>query len=234
MSVTGPTLRNLHRIHRQLSDLRSRLERGPKQIQGAQANVERLEQCVAEAKQKVVQNKMATDEKDLQLRERENRIVDIKTKLNTASSNVEYQTFLEQIAADDQANSVLSDEILELLEKTTELESAVKAAEADLATGMEEFNAKKKRIDEQRGSLEHDLTRLTNELEEAEKDLPEDFSIDYKRNTKAKGEDALAPLDGEVCGLCYQMVTPQMFAELKMQKLVICNNCGCYLYLPEE
>lgn len=233
MSVTGTTLRNLHRIHRQLSDLRSRLERGPKMIQGAEANVERLKQIVEEAKEKVVRNKVATDEKDLQLRERENRIADIKTKLNTASSNREYQTFLEQIAADNQANSVLSDEILELLEKTTELEDAVKVTEDDLAKGLDEFQAKKKKVEEERGALENDYNRLENELTDAEKDLPEDFLVDYRRIIKAKGEEAMASLDGDVCGGCYQIVTAQMFAELKMEKLVVCRNCGCYLYMGE-
>ena len=233
MSVTGTTLRNLHRIHRQLSDLRSRMERGPKMIKGAEANVERLKQIVEEAKEKVVRNRVATDEKDLQLRERENRIADIKTKLNTASSNREYQTFLEQIAADNQANSVLSDEILELLEKTTELEEGVKATEVDLAKGVEEFEAKKQRVEEERGSLENDYKRLSEELAEAEKELPQDFLTDYRRIINAKGEEAMAALEGDVCGGCYQVVTSQMYAELKMEKLVACRNCGCYLYLSE-
>ncbi len=45
------------------------------------------------------------------------RIVDLEGKLNTAASNREFSLLKEQIAADEQANSVLSDEILEALEQ---------------------------------------------------------------------------------------------------------------------
>ena len=42
MAVTAAALRELHRIHRQLSDLRERKERGPKQIKAREANLARL------------------------------------------------------------------------------------------------------------------------------------------------------------------------------------------------
>ncbi len=35
MSVTAAALRELHRIHQQLAELRDRLERGPKQVRRA-------------------------------------------------------------------------------------------------------------------------------------------------------------------------------------------------------
>jgi predicted nucleic acid-binding Zn-ribbon protein len=50
---------------------------------------------------------------------------------------------------------------------------------------------------------------------------------------KVHGEDALAPLDDEVCGGCFQRCTPQMINELSLSKIVFCKNCGCILYLPE-
>ena len=43
MSVTASALRELHRIHRQITDLRSQLERGPKQVQAGEALLQRLE-----------------------------------------------------------------------------------------------------------------------------------------------------------------------------------------------
>ena len=140
MSVSASALRELHRILRQLSDLRSRLEGGPRQVRIGEANVERLEAGVAEAKESVKKTRMSADQKELQLREREGRITDVKTKLNSCSSNREYQTFVEQIAADEQANSVLSDEILELFDKISEHQQAVVVAEAGLEKGKSELS----------------------------------------------------------------------------------------------
>ena len=61
--------------------------------------------------------RVAADQKQLQLKAGEEKIKDLKRKLNAAASNREYQILKEQIAADDMAKSVLEDEIIEALEK---------------------------------------------------------------------------------------------------------------------
>ncbi len=233
MTVTAEVLRKLHRIHIQLSDLNSRYERGPKRIQAGQVTIDTLNKGVDEAKELVKRARMTIDEKDLQLRERENRILDLKTKLNTASSNREYQSFVEQVAADEQANSVLSDEILELYDKLEELQGCVTKAEADLGKGQAEFEAVKKGIEDERAGLEADINRLKEELAGIESGLPSEFKADYDRIVGNRGEEGLAALDGDCCGNCYQIITSQMQSELIMLRPVPCINCGAIMYLPE-
>jgi len=234
MSVPAEVLRELHRIHRQLTDLRSRLERGPRQVKAAQSSVESTEADLQAAKDAVQRARMTADQKELQLKEREGRISDIKLKLNSANSNREYQSFLEQIAADEQANSVLSDEILELLEKVTELQDGVAKLTEQKTLVDAELAATRKRVDETRASLEVDVARLTDALVHVEAKLPPDFRRDYDRVVKSRGEDALAPLDGECCGGCYQTVTTQTINEIMLEKPIFCKSCGCILYLPER
>jgi predicted nucleic acid-binding Zn-ribbon protein len=233
MSVTAAALRDLHRLHRQLGDIRSRLQRGPRQARAADEQIARLEQQLQQAKETVLRSRVTADDKELQLREREGHIADVKARLNSCNSNREYQAFLEQIAADEQANSVLSDEILELLDKITEQQQAVQESEKQLVRGREELEAIHQRVDGERSSLETDLNRLTEELTQAEAALPPDFRTEYARVIKARGEEALAPLDGECCGGCYQTVTPQMLNELLQDRPVTCKSCGCLIYRPE-
>jgi predicted nucleic acid-binding Zn-ribbon protein len=78
------------------------------------------------------------------------------------------------------------------------------------------------------------VARLTTELAKAEASLPADFKIDYDRIIKGRGEQGLAPLDGEYCGGCYTMVTTQMLNDIRLLKPVFCKSCGCILYQPEE
>src|SRR5688572_32791766 len=92
------SLRALHRIHRQHSDLRDRLARGPRQIQIAEASVKKTETDLTQAKDAFKQCKMASDEKQLQLRQREAKLVDLQAKLNMAQSNKEYQLLKDQMA----------------------------------------------------------------------------------------------------------------------------------------
>src|SRR5688500_19201243 len=66
MPSLNDSLRTLHRIHRQLSDLRDRLERGPKATRAAEGAVTKSEADLTQAKDAYKQVKMAADEKQLQ------------------------------------------------------------------------------------------------------------------------------------------------------------------------
>jgi len=139
MSVTAAALRDLHRIHQQLAELRDRLERGPKQVRARESNVAQLDARLAEAREKAKQTQMAVDRKQLDLKSGEQKVVDLRVKLNTANNNREYQALLEQIAAAEMAGSVLSDEILEGMDKVDQFVLLVKEAEKNLADGKKEM-----------------------------------------------------------------------------------------------
>jgi len=233
MPTLTESLATLHRIHRQLADLRDRLERGPKQLKAVEANVKKCETDLTQAKDAFKHAKMAGDEKQLQLKSREVKLVDLQAKLNMAQSNKEYQLLKDQIAADKQANSVLADEILEALERLDQLQAAVKTADQNLAKTKEEFNKLRKRVDEQQQGLESEFVRVQAELTAAEALVPEVFRDDYLRLARAMGADCMAPVEGESCGGCFTILSPQVHDLIRRDKPVFCKSCGRLLYLPE-
>src|SRR5438067_8879747 len=227
------TLRTLHRIHRQHTDLKERLSRGPRQIQVAETSVKKTEADLAQAKDTYKHAKMASDDKQLQLKHREAKLGDLQAKLNMAQSNKEYQLLKDQIAADNQANSVLADEILESLEKLDELQAAVKTADSNLVKTKDELTKVRKRVSDQQQGLESELARVRGELDAAEAEIDGDFKDNYLRLSRSMGEDALAPVEGGCCGGCSQTLTVQMLNLLRLDKPVFCMSCGRMLYLPE-
>ena len=234
MSVTAAALRELHRIHQRLADLRDRLERGPKQIRAREASVAQLEARLAEARDKAKQTQMSVDRKQLDLKAGEQKVLDLRVKLNQANSNREYQSFLEQIAAAEMAGSVLSDEILEAMDRVDQLHVAVKEAEAQLAAGKQEMEKTKQAIDSAAAATQADVVLLEGELTAAEQSLPADMKNDYQRVVRSKGADSLSSVDDGVCTGCGQQITLNMQNELSLSKLVFCKSCGRLLYLPGE
>lgn len=234
MSVTAGVLRELHRIHRQLSDLRERLERGPKQIRAREANVARLEGELAQLKADVKAARVSTDQRQLLLKTGENKIRDLKAKLNAASSNREYQALKDQIAADEMANSVLADEILEAMEKIDGFGPTVAESEQKLAKGQEELVKTQGQVRDLQVTLMGDVERLEAELKSIESTLPADFRDAYQRIVHSKGSDAMAQVEGEVCGGCHHQLTANVFSSLLMEKIVACQSCGRLLYLQED
>ena len=232
--VAAETLQTLHRMHIQIADLQSRLERGPRVIATSQAALDSLTQTCEQAKDTLKRARMGADQKQLQLREREARVEDLGKKLNTCSSNREYQALKEQIEADKQANSVLEDEILESLEKMEELQADVGRHEGSVGNAKQELEDVQKRVAAEREGLESELSRVEEELAGLVAQLPGDFRSEYQRIAKARGEDTLAPVEGEFCGGCNQKLSPQMLNELMLSKVVFCKSCGTLLYMPEQ
>jgi predicted nucleic acid-binding Zn-ribbon protein len=234
MPVTAAALRELHRIHRQLTDLRERKERGPKQLKARDANLARLGDELAKLQADQKAARVRSDQKQLLLKSGEEKIEGLKVKLNAAASNREYQALKDQIAADQMAGSVLADEILENMEKIDELAAQVAEQQAKIVVTKEELSKAQKGILDQAGLLDTDIKRLEADLTAAESALPPDFLANYQRVVNSKGEDAMAEVQGEFCGGCYQQLTPNNMAELSMSMAIFCRNCGRLIYLPED
>ncbi|MHB1038059.1 MAG: zinc ribbon domain-containing protein [Pirellulales bacterium] len=234
MEVTIGALRELHRIHQQLTDLRERLERGPKQIHARESNATRLEQDLAKAHADTKTARVVVDHKQLDLKTGEGRILDLKRKLNACGSNREYQALVEQIAAAEMANSVLADEILEALEKVDQSQKAAVEIEANLAKSKEEVAKIRTAVQAQKSTLEADIQRLETDLKEAESGLPIAFKEAYERIVRSRGEDAMAPVENDTCGGCFHSIPPNVVNMLSLSRAVFCKSCGRLLYLPED
>lgn len=233
MAVSTAILREIHRIHAQLSDLRDRLDRGPRQIRAREAQVVAQQTALDSAQSAVKETRMAADQKQLDLKSGEMKVEDLKTKLNGCSSNKEYQALLEQIAAAEMAGSVLADEILESLDKIDQLDAAVKEEESRLEIATDELAKCQQRVSTESTVIRGDIDRLETDLSGAEKGLPVDFKADYERVIRGKGADGMAEVEDQVCGACGYHITLNMHNDLLLSKPVFCKSCGCLLYIAE-
>ncbi|TWT48737.1 zinc ribbon domain-containing protein [Botrimarina hoheduenensis] len=232
-TVSAATLRALHRLHSQLSDLREQIDRAPRQLTARQAAVTALEADLAAATQAVTDARRAADNKQLDVKSHEAKLSNWRTQLNSASSNKEYDTLKEQIAAVQMAASVLEDETLDLLERIDGLIGEATRAKSHLEKGRNDFLAFQKQLEERVASARADATRLEADLVATEKDLSGDFVSDYRRLVQGKGAEALAPCEDGVCQGCGHSITANMHSELLMSKPTFCKSCGVLLYVPE-
>lgn len=234
MSVTASLVQQLHRINRQKTDLNGQLDRGPKVVTAATKALQAAEANVDSIRDKLKKMKVAADSKQLQMKEREEKILKWQGNLNASKENREYQALKEQIAADEQANLVLSDEILELLESIDTVHKELAVAEEMVVQLKGELAQTEKRIADKRVILESELARVNAQLAEAEKNLTGDFKREYSRLVAAKGEDAMAELEGKCCSGCYQSLTPQLLDKLLQGQPVLCPSCGRLIYQDND
>lgn len=232
-SASAQALTALHQLHLRLQEVQEELARGPRSINARKAAVEKKRTELEARRQKLKQLKVAADQKNLQLKTNENKIADLRSKLNVAVSNREYDIIHGQIDADTMANSVLEDEILETLTRIDQAQVEVKQAEQDVAAAEADLQKVAADVQAREPGLQEKAAGLQTEVAAAEKFLPPDIVPQYRRAVQAFGADALAAVNNKICTSCNLQLTSQKIVELNTGKLMFCG-CGRLLYMAEQ
>ncbi|MDG2388850.1 MAG: hypothetical protein P8M30_05975 [Planctomycetaceae bacterium] len=230
MDKTTSLLPDMHQVHQKLEAARKKLDRGPRII----ATQERLRDQKQEErdslKTKLIDLRKTADGKSLQLKSNEAKIQDLQGKLNASTTNKEYEIISSQIAADNMANSVLEDEILEALEKVDQGLQAIADAEEAIKTQEELIKKTVTEVNASKPGLEEQAATLAAELAVFEKEIPGTMMDHYRRLVGAHGASCLTAVENDACTSCYAIVAPQEKVQLNMGKVMLCRSCGRIMY----
>ena len=232
MNVSDYVVRNLHQHLVQIAEMKTQIERGPRQVKAAILQVETAKDLLQKCKEAIKKKKMDADRKQLQLREREAKVHDWEGKMNAAKNNREFQAIKEQIAADSQANCVLSDEILEILEEIDGLQIEYRGFDEKLKINEAERIKTEGSVAQKLLLLNVELERVEGNLAVLERQLTPEFLVQYKRLVSNRSEDSMAPLDDVSCGGCYTGLPPKILDSLRKEQAISCPSCGRLLYRP--
>ena len=231
---TSEGLTHLHRIHEQLEAANEELAAGPGKV-ARRNRATAAKQAEAENQKTSITNlRKAADAKSLQLKSSEARIADLRAKLNAAASNREYDIIKTQIDADEMANSVLEDEILEMLEKVDQAETRLEEIRQELSQCEADEKQVAQAVADAQPGLQKQVDELTSAMREAESVIPASARDGYKRLVSAHGAGALASVEQESCSSCRSMLAPQERVQLNTGKIIFCRACGRLLYRPDN
>jgi len=230
--TTGPNFADLHRLHLALHEVQEQLTRGPRQIKAREQLVTQAETELATKKDQLKQLRVTSDRKSLDLKTNEAKIADLRGKLNACSSNREFDIIKGQIEADTVANSVLQDEILELLETVDGAQTGIKDAEQKVTKAKDELKRFSDQFTADSAGLKTKSEELLAQIKQSESGLGGDLAEKYRRLVDAHGAEAMAPCESGICGHCHVQVTPQNKVRLNAGNVIFCNACGRMLYKP--
>lgn len=225
-------LAELHRLHLTAREVQEQIERGPRQLKARQQITAQKQADLEAQRQKHKTLRMNADQKSLQLKSNESKIGELKIKLNQAASNREFDIIRSQMEADTVANSVLEDEILDVLEKVDGAHLAIKKLEEEVGQAKADETRAAAEISAAQPGLQSRLSELQTAIANAESRLPEEIVTPYRRLVQAYGAAALAEVDGTTCTSCYVSLPPQMVMRVRSGEAVFCKTCGRLLYMP--
>ncbi len=233
MSAATAGLKRLHELHIRLQDINKQLEHGPRQVKARQQILAKKQAEADVLKGELKQTRMLADQKNLQLKTNEGKIEQLRAKLNQAQSNREFDVIRSQIDADTMANSVLEDEILEVLEKVDQQQQKIKLIEDEAAQTAADVRRVAGEIESIAPKLRAQAAELQTSLAEAEKILPTTAVAMYRRLVQAHGAGALATVENNACTACFEILSANYLVELNTGKFLFCRSCGRLLYRPE-
>lgn len=221
---------NLHDLHLQLASVQDELNRGPRMVKAKENLLAKRQAELDAVKALQTERRKLADQKNLQLKSNESKLADLRTKLNMCNSNREFDILKGQIAADEVANSVLEDEILDAMEQVDKIKLQIGDAEKAVATAKEEISKTASQVAAAEAGLQEKAAKLKTAIESAEVILPDDVKLIYRRLVASFGAEALAAVENGVCTACYVSLSPQQAVEVRTGKITFCH-CGKLIYL---
>ena len=234
MPPAGPDFSRLHQLHQELKKVQDQLSRGPKQIKARQKRVAQIEEELASRESELKLARAEADKKNLDLKSKEAHLVDLKRKLNGASSNREYEIITGQMEADDAAKAVLEDEILEFLDRVDTLKNEVEKCKTTISEAETEAREFANSFEEKSTDLQEKEKELQTKVKEAQKIVPSTIREQFQRLVEAYGPDAMAECSNGVCTNCFVQMTPQSKVLLNSGKVLFCGSCGRLLYQADS
>ena len=221
----------LHKLLRELTDVRDGLARGPRMIKAREQLLAQAEAELAAKQEEVRQLKMASDRKSLDLKTNDAKLIDLECKLNASTAPREYEILKNHLQADRVANSVLQDEILEYLDRVDRMLGLVTESQAKVQKAKDELQRVKAEVEKEAPGLRDEAGRLDSLVKSAEAFLSGDTQLQYRRLVESHGADALAECDRGTCLECNVTLTNQMQVFLNSGTLMFCPSCGRLLYV---
>ncbi len=233
MSNTVTMLRDLHRLHLRVRELRSEAEQAPRRIRKFQARIDLQQKQLQDAQDVLKHLKVTIHEKEVTMKANLDKITRHQEQMNKATTRREYDALRQEIDHEKQANRVLEDQILDTMGELEDKSKLVPDLEKSLQQARDEYRKCESEIGGRQSDLEKQLTEAAAALRAAEEALPADLKSAYERLVKSYGADCLSHLEGNSCAGCYTDATAQQYNDLRTGRVVFCKNCGRLLYLPE-
>ena len=229
------TLIELQKIDSQIFKANEEIKNKPLEIAALEALFNERSAALKSAEEELKRAQLEHKSLELDLQSKEQAVDKQKSQLGQVKSNKEYSALQVEIGKMKADNSLLEEKIIELLEKMDILKQKVSAEQ-------EKFAIEERKLKEEKNKIETSLKMLqeqSDSLRAQRKRIidtgikPEVLSL-YERILDNRGELAIVPVKNDSCSGCCRSIRAQVVNELRLGKLLTCENCSRILYIENN
>ena len=225
----------LQNINFEIDELTRREVNLPKEIARLDEELDVIERELVESRQRMDKLKADYKTKETALKNGVETLKKAKGRLLEVKTNKEYEATLKEIDAINEKNSVIEDEIIQMLEDVDRADEDFKTKESEAAGRRSRGENEIRKIKEEQESigstLENILKKRDSVRNRIEAKLLKRFDVIKDR----KNGRTVVSVWREVCSGCYMNIPPQMYNELRRnERLMLCPHCGGIMYWEDR
>ncbi|HDM08735.1 MAG TPA: hypothetical protein ENF97_01250 [Candidatus Omnitrophica bacterium] len=229
-----PILVKLQEIDSFLADLRNEIERKPLELEELKLRLEEKKKQLDVIQEDIKRIKINIKEKELELKSGEEEVKRLQSQLMQVKTNKEYKSLLMEIEGKKADNSLIEDNILDLMEEVDKKELELNKERDNFKHLEAEYSKEEARIKSEIAKIENQIKDKEKEREEVCSHLDTQLLSIYERLLKNRDGLAIVPVVNDACGGCHLSLRPQIINEIKRKDhLVTCERCSRILYLDE-
>ena len=229
-----PILVKLQEIDTFLAELRNEIERKPLELEELKLKLEEKKKHLDAIQEDIKKIKIDIKEKELELKSGEEEVKKLQSQLMQVKTNKEYKSLLMEIEGKKADNSLIEDNILDLMEEVDKKELELNKERDNFKHLEAEYSKEEARIKSEIAKIENQIKDKEKEREEVCSHLDTQLLSIYERLLKNRDGLAIVPVVNDACGGCHLSLRPQIINEIKRKdQLVTCERCSRILYLDE-
>ena len=228
-----PTLLELQEVDLKIYQLEMLKNQKPKILEEKNNLLKQKQAELEKYQEEAKKTRVESDRKNLDLKEKEEKIQKLNIQLNTIKTNKEYTAITNEINTIKADVSMFEDAILGLLSHLDELHLKAEQNKKEMADFQKEVQKMEESVKSEIVVIDAELEALGKKRKEIIQKLPAELVNTYEKVLAHKEDHVvLAKIQEGVCQGCFMDVTPQEINDLMKGKEVIrCRVCSRILYL---
>ncbi len=232
MKTTLETLIKLQDVDTVIHDIQQKIAGFPEIIQQLDAQLSEKEEKVAKLKVRIEEQESIRRSKEREVEANNEKIKKYQGQLLQVKTNKEYSALLAEIKGLKSKDSLIEDDILELMESVERARNAIAVTQKELETERIRVQQEKQRKEEEQTELQSTLQQEQEKHDSLTNTVERNVLKEYSKLIGLRNGIAITSVgEGGVCTGCHVALTPQMFAEVKTgEYLHRCPTCVRFLY----
>ena len=230
MAGPGQVLKEVHRLHRHIHELDTRITQAPRQAQLHKNKLQLADDNLKAAQDEIKHLKVKILDRESSIKGAYQQIAKWEKQRDGIENKKEFDALNTEISQAQGRIKKFEDEILETMGEVEEktalipgIEKATKQVRADVAKFEKEYQ-------DRLGLLAQEKSKARTELDGVEVQLPPEILPVFTKLVTNMGPDSFSNLEGRACVACYTEVTAQMANEINKGMFMLCKSCGRMLY----